>query len=217
MKIPLHAWQCKCIVMYFHIQVTPAPIIMTNLEGHDQLPNVNSQKIVEISGGFELQTLPEPRTQALTIHSRNSIDSGFQTLSELGSPATVNTPSVFFSPNSMTDKPIGDTTIDTVSCEKELSTFSGTKISSDKKCSIIKSKSSRSLTQSSRTKSLIILVEPVEGPIANDNEEDEEDDGIVDIRPPKTWCKRIQYVLFFPLIILLFFTLPNVRKPVSQI
>lgn len=51
-----------------------------------------------------------------------------------------------------------------------------------------------------------------------ENEEpDLDEEGIVHIKPPKTWCKRIQYVLFFPLILLLFFTLPNIRKPVSYI
>ena len=46
-------------------------------------------------------------------------------------------------------------------------------------------------------------------------EEGEESEGIVHIIPPKGWIKRIFYVLFLPLIILLFFTLPNVRKNVS--
>ena len=46
-------------------------------------------------------------------------------------------------------------------------------------------------------------------------EEEEEDEGIVNIIPPKGWIKRIFWVLFLPLIIILFFTLPNVKKDVS--
>lgn len=43
-----------------------------------------------------------------------------------------------------------------------------------------------------------------------------EDEGIVNIIPPKGWVKRIAYVFLLPLIILLFFTLPDVKKAVSQ-
>ena len=46
-------------------------------------------------------------------------------------------------------------------------------------------------------------------------EEEEEEEGIVHIIPPKGWVKRIFYILFLPLIILLFFTLPDIKKPVS--
>ena len=45
--------------------------------------------------------------------------------------------------------------------------------------------------------------------------DDDEDEGIVHIIPPKGWPKRIAYIVFLPLIILLFFTLPDVKKPVS--
>ncbi len=47
-------------------------------------------------------------------------------------------------------------------------------------------------------------------------EEEEEDEGIVHIIPPKGWGKRVAWVIFLPLIILLFFTLPDVKKPVSH-
>ena len=46
-------------------------------------------------------------------------------------------------------------------------------------------------------------------------EGEEEDEGIVHIIPPKGWIKRVFYVIFLPLIILLFFTLPDVKKRVS--
>ena len=46
-------------------------------------------------------------------------------------------------------------------------------------------------------------------------EEEEEEEGIVDIIPPKGWIKRIFWVLFLPLVIILFFTLPNVKNDVS--
>lgn len=47
--------------------------------------------------------------------------------------------------------------------------------------------------------------------------EDDNDDGegIVNIIPPKGWLKIIAYILLFPLIVLLYFTLPNVKKQVS--
>ena len=48
-----------------------------------------------------------------------------------------------------------------------------------------------------------------------DDDDDDEDEGIVHLIPPKGWLKRVAYVILFPLIILLFFTLPNVRNPVS--
>ena len=47
------------------------------------------------------------------------------------------------------------------------------------------------------------------------DDDDDEDEGIVHLIPPKGWLKRVAYVILFPLIILLFFTLPNVRNPVS--
>ena len=46
-------------------------------------------------------------------------------------------------------------------------------------------------------------------------EEGDEDEGIVHVIPPKGWLKRVAYVFLLPLIILLFFTLPDVKKPVS--
>ena len=72
----------------------------------------------------------------------------------------------------------------------------------------------------------IIQVEPIESitdqeVVHEQTEEEGETEGeseperLVHIKPPKSWCKRIQYVLFFPIIVLLFFTLPDVTKPVS--
>lgn len=49
-----------------------------------------------------------------------------------------------------------------------------------------------------------------------EEDEDEEDEGIVNIIPPKGWKKRIAWAIFLPLIVLLFFTLPDVKKPVSH-
>ena len=48
-----------------------------------------------------------------------------------------------------------------------------------------------------------------------EEEEDDDDDRLVHIIPPKGWLKIIAYIVFLPLIILLFFTLPNVKQPVS--
>ena len=50
-----------------------------------------------------------------------------------------------------------------------------------------------------------------------DADADDDDDGIVHIIPPKGLLKIIAYVLLFPLIVLLFFTLPNVKKQVSHL
>ena len=71
----------------------------------------------------------------------------------------------------------------------------------------------------------VIYVEPIDklSDEEADQEEGKEDEGqteseperLVHIKPPKSWHKRIQYVLFFPIIVLLFFTLPDVTKPVS--
>jgi hypothetical protein len=49
-----------------------------------------------------------------------------------------------------------------------------------------------------------------------EGEKEEEQEGFVHLTPPKGWIKRIIYVLFLPLILLLFFTLPDVRKEVSH-
>ncbi len=57
--------------------------------------------------------------------------------------------------------------------------------------------------------------EPQEQQPLQQEEPEFDEEGIVNIIPSKSWCKRILYVLFFPLIVLLYFTLPNVRKPVG--
>ena len=59
------------------------------------------------------------------------------------------------------------------------------------------------------------LSSPNESELVEGEEEEEEDEGLVHIIPPKGWIKRVFYVLFLPLIILLFFTLPDVKKRVS--
>ncbi len=47
--------------------------------------------------------------------------------------------------------------------------------------------------------------------------EEMENEGIVSLRPPKGWFNRIQWVLFFPLILLLCLTLVDSRQKVSSI
>ena len=49
-----------------------------------------------------------------------------------------------------------------------------------------------------------------------DNESDEDMSRCVAIAWPTSWRRRIVYPFLFPLIILLYFTLPNVNKPVSN-
>lgn len=44
---------------------------------------------------------------------------------------------------------------------------------------------------------------------------EDEEEGIIHIKPPKGWLKRVAYIFLFPLIVLLFFTLLDVKKPVS--
>lgn len=53
--------------------------------------------------------------------------------------------------------------------------------------------------------------------VIEDKINDDDDDGIVNIIPPKGWLKIIAYILLLPLIVLLFFTLPNVKKLVSYL
>ena len=53
------------------------------------------------------------------------------------------------------------------------------------------------------------------GVVVVEDDDKDDDDGVVNIIPPKGWLKIIAYILLFPLIVLLFFTLPNVKKPVS--
>lgn len=50
----------------------------------------------------------------------------------------------------------------------------------------------------------------------NESKNDDDDSPrCVDIAWPKSWKRRLLYPILFPLIILLYFTLPNVNKPVS--
>ena len=49
------------------------------------------------------------------------------------------------------------------------------------------------------------------------NEDDDDASRCVAIGWPSSWKKRIIYPFLFPLVVLLYFTLPNVNKPVSNI
>ena len=50
----------------------------------------------------------------------------------------------------------------------------------------------------------------------DDDESDSDAPRWVDIAWPKSWKRRIIYPFLFPLIIVLYFTLPDVNKPVSS-
>lgn len=53
--------------------------------------------------------------------------------------------------------------------------------------------------------------------VEDDNNSDGDELRCVEIAWPLSWKRRILYPFLFPLIILLFFTLPNVNKPVSYL
>lgn len=55
-------------------------------------------------------------------------------------------------------------------------------------------------------------------PTSNSGDGDEDDDvpRCVAIGWPRSWKRRITYPFLFPLVVLLYFTLPNVNKPVSN-
>lgn len=46
---------------------------------------------------------------------------------------------------------------------------------------------------------------------------DSEKDGPLDVSWPSLWYKKITYIILFPIIIPLWLTMPDVRRPVSLI
>ena len=192
----------------------------------NRLPHISSStQTLNVPGRNEQENQLSASLSTSTCLRRFSSDSGFKSTSALPHSlstipplpqirSTSTTPSVFFSQSQL------------VTPEPPQSSHSSIDIpiaDGDVWSRRFISRGSSSGSNNQRTIPVIQVdsASPEASEETQEQQEEEEpqldEEGIVNIIPPKSWCKRILYVLFFPLIVLLYFTLPNVRKPVGLI
>ena len=183
----------------------------------------------------QLMTKTSTRTLLDLPHRRSSNDSGFRTNSscagsEIDSPTshgaisrlssnrslvTTNSQAVIMAPDSPYMEGIGSVLSIDSKIEEDKSQYVRRRSFSDTASRMHCSAPSLRTTAACEDSKEECLSSPNKPERVEGEEEEEEDEGIVHIIPPKGWIKRVFYVIFLPLIILLFFTLPDVKKRVS--